>query len=128
MHTFLKSDNWDTRIAAGQAIEAIANNVPMWDPPGLQVKGQFRSTPFSLPLKHSKESIVRSFTGPVKHLQGRHQTVSIHNNEMSKQHLRCLVIMCGHNPYNVLKSIHGVQGPISFYVKLCLQIVVLVDY
>lgn len=40
VHTFLKSDNWDTRIAAGQAIEAIANNVPMWDPPGLQVKGR----------------------------------------------------------------------------------------
>ncbi|XP_031555940.1 TATA-binding protein-associated factor 172-like [Actinia tenebrosa] len=40
VHTFLKSDNWDTRIAGGQAIEAIANNVPMWDPPGVQVKAE----------------------------------------------------------------------------------------
>ena len=29
---FLKSSSWDTRIAAGQAIEAIAQNVPQWDP------------------------------------------------------------------------------------------------
>ena len=42
---FLKSSNWDTRIAAGQAIEAIAQNVPQWKPVGIkantpiQVKG-----------------------------------------------------------------------------------------
>ncbi|CAG8444968.1 8385_t:CDS:10 [Ambispora gerdemannii] len=29
----LRSKNWETRIAAGQAIEAIANNLPQWDPP-----------------------------------------------------------------------------------------------
>ncbi|KAG0242090.1 TATA-binding protein-associated factor mot1 [Actinomortierella wolfii] len=28
----LRSKNWDTRIAAGQAIEAIVSNVPQWDP------------------------------------------------------------------------------------------------
>ncbi|CAG8530565.1 8145_t:CDS:10 [Ambispora leptoticha] len=28
----LRSKNWETRIAAGQAIEAIANNLPQWDP------------------------------------------------------------------------------------------------
>ncbi|XP_068672856.1 TATA-binding protein-associated factor 172-like [Montipora foliosa] len=32
VHVFLKSSSWDTRIAAGQAIEAIAQNVPQWDP------------------------------------------------------------------------------------------------
>eukprot|EP00058_Branchiostoma_floridae_P013865 XP_002599353.1 hypothetical protein BRAFLDRAFT_64294 [Branchiostoma floridae] len=34
--TFLRSDNWDTRIAAGQAIEAIARNVPLWEPRGVK--------------------------------------------------------------------------------------------
>jgi TATA-binding protein-associated factor len=29
----LSNKEWDTRIAAGQAIEAIAKNVPQWDPP-----------------------------------------------------------------------------------------------
>ncbi|XP_048575409.1 TATA-binding protein-associated factor 172 isoform X2 [Nematostella vectensis] len=40
VHTFLKSGNWDTRIAAGQAIEAIAQSVPQWEPPGLTVKAE----------------------------------------------------------------------------------------
>ncbi|XP_043911576.1 TATA-binding protein-associated factor 172 [Protopterus annectens] len=30
--TYLRSPNWDTRIAAGQAIEAIVRNVPEWNP------------------------------------------------------------------------------------------------
>ncbi|KAK7901214.1 hypothetical protein WMY93_017983 [Mugilogobius chulae] len=30
--TFLRSPNWDTRIAAGQAVEAIVKNVPEWNP------------------------------------------------------------------------------------------------
>ncbi|KAJ3082442.1 btaf1 RNA polymerase II, B-TFIID transcription factor-associated, 170kDa, partial [Quaeritorhiza haematococci] len=29
----LRSKTWETRVAAGQAIEAIAKNVPQWDPP-----------------------------------------------------------------------------------------------
>ncbi|CAG8777005.1 1252_t:CDS:2, partial [Racocetra fulgida] len=29
----LSNKEWDTRIAAGLAIEAIAKNVPQWDPP-----------------------------------------------------------------------------------------------
>ncbi|KAF9426594.1 TATA-binding protein-associated factor mot1, partial [Entomortierella beljakovae] len=28
----LRSKSWDTRIAAGQALEAIVRNVPLWDP------------------------------------------------------------------------------------------------
>ncbi|XP_026282175.1 TATA-binding protein-associated factor 172 [Frankliniella occidentalis] len=32
--TYLHSQNWDTRIAAGQAVQAILSNVPEWDPPG----------------------------------------------------------------------------------------------
>ncbi|KAL0964274.1 hypothetical protein UPYG_G00321620 [Umbra pygmaea] len=30
--TYLRSPNWDTRIAAGQAVEAILNNIPEWNP------------------------------------------------------------------------------------------------
>ena len=29
---YLHSSTWDTRIAAAQAIEAILNNVPKWNP------------------------------------------------------------------------------------------------
>ncbi|XP_034079596.1 TATA-binding protein-associated factor 172 isoform X1 [Gymnodraco acuticeps] len=29
---YLRSPNWDTRIAAGQAVEAIVKNIPEWDP------------------------------------------------------------------------------------------------
>ena len=28
----MRSKEWDTRLAAGQALEAIAANVPAWDP------------------------------------------------------------------------------------------------
>ncbi|KAF4522501.1 hypothetical protein B566_EDAN002586 [Ephemera danica] len=31
--TLLHSPSWDTRIAAGQAVEAVVRNVPAWDPP-----------------------------------------------------------------------------------------------
>ncbi|XP_030628139.1 TATA-binding protein-associated factor 172 [Chanos chanos] len=30
---YLRSPNWDTRIAAGQAVEAIVKNIPEWNPP-----------------------------------------------------------------------------------------------
>lgn len=29
---YLRSPNWDTRIAAGQAVEAIVKNIPEWNP------------------------------------------------------------------------------------------------
>lgn len=32
--TYLKSNSWDTRIAAGWAVEAILKKVPQWDPLG----------------------------------------------------------------------------------------------
>ncbi|KAA0718268.1 TATA-binding protein-associated factor 172 [Triplophysa tibetana] len=31
--TYLRSPNWDARIAAGQAVEAIVKNIPEWSPP-----------------------------------------------------------------------------------------------
>ena len=36
--TYLRSNAWDTRIAASQAIEAIVSNVPQWNPPGCNIK------------------------------------------------------------------------------------------
>lgn len=33
--TYLKSTSWDTRIAAGWAVEAILKKVPLWDPIGI---------------------------------------------------------------------------------------------
>ncbi len=32
MSGYLTSKSWETRIAAGQAVEAIASNVKKWDP------------------------------------------------------------------------------------------------
>uniref|UniRef100_A0A4W3KDG6 B-TFIID TATA-box binding protein associated factor 1 n=1 Tax=Callorhinchus milii TaxID=7868 RepID=A0A4W3KDG6_CALMI len=37
--TYLRSPNWDTRIAAGQAVEAIVKNVPEWNPTPKQEPG-----------------------------------------------------------------------------------------
>lgn len=31
VHDYLKSSSWETRIAAGQAVSAIARNVPKWN-------------------------------------------------------------------------------------------------
>ncbi|XP_078455706.1 TATA-binding protein-associated factor 172 [Lampetra fluviatilis] len=47
--TYLRSPNWDTRIAAGQAVEAIARNVPEWNPlPKSKLEGeQGRQSPDS---------------------------------------------------------------------------------
>lgn len=36
----LKSNSWDTRIAAGWAVEAILKKVPLWDPIGLSQEGK----------------------------------------------------------------------------------------
>jgi len=35
---YLRSKNWDTRVAAAQAVQAISENVPKWDPDGLKIK------------------------------------------------------------------------------------------
>jgi len=39
VHTYLQSTNWDTRIAASQAVNAIAKNVPQWEPRGAPKQG-----------------------------------------------------------------------------------------
>uniref|UniRef100_A0A8C7DY64 B-TFIID TATA-box binding protein associated factor 1 n=1 Tax=Oncorhynchus kisutch TaxID=8019 RepID=A0A8C7DY64_ONCKI len=44
--TYLRSPNWDTRIAAGQAVEAIVKNIPEWNP-SPKPKGEPTSTYFS---------------------------------------------------------------------------------
>ncbi|XP_055603145.1 TATA-binding protein-associated factor 172-like [Uranotaenia lowii] len=35
LQTYLHSTNWETRIAASQAVQAILENVPKWEPEGL---------------------------------------------------------------------------------------------
>lgn len=40
IHTYLHSPSWETRVAAGQAVQAILSNVPEWDPPGCFKKGK----------------------------------------------------------------------------------------
>ena len=42
---YLRSPNWDTRIAAGQAVEAVVKNIPEWDPAPKPKKGK--------PIEHS---------------------------------------------------------------------------
>lgn len=37
--TYLHSSTWETRIAAGHAIESVVSNVPEWNPPSLAFKG-----------------------------------------------------------------------------------------
>ena len=39
MHSYLCSSQWDTRIAAGLAVEAIATHVPKWHPQGSDLSG-----------------------------------------------------------------------------------------
>lgn len=39
---YLRSTNWDTRIAAGQAVEAIVKNVPEWNPVPRTKQGAFK--------------------------------------------------------------------------------------
>uniref|UniRef100_A0A8C4F195 BTAF1 RNA polymerase II, B-TFIID transcription factor-associated n=1 Tax=Dicentrarchus labrax TaxID=13489 RepID=A0A8C4F195_DICLA len=43
--TYLRSPNWDTRIAAGQAVEAIVKNIPEWDPTPKPKKGELLECP-----------------------------------------------------------------------------------
>uniref|UniRef100_A0A672R0B2 TATA-binding protein-associated factor 172-like n=1 Tax=Sinocyclocheilus grahami TaxID=75366 RepID=A0A672R0B2_SINGR len=38
--TYLRSPNWDTRIAAGQAVEAIVKKIPEWNPAPKQKDGE----------------------------------------------------------------------------------------
>lgn len=41
---YLHSTSWDTRIAAGQAIEAIIRNVPQWNPIETQIKQEIKNS------------------------------------------------------------------------------------
>lgn len=38
---YLGSKSWETRIAAGQAVEAIVKNLPQWDPQPLKIQGDW---------------------------------------------------------------------------------------
>jgi hypothetical protein len=41
VHGYLCSQSWETRIAAGQAVEAICRNVPKFEPKIPVKQGQF---------------------------------------------------------------------------------------
>ncbi|KAG8234706.1 hypothetical protein J437_LFUL014322 [Ladona fulva] len=41
--TYIHSPSWETRIAAGQAVEAVIRNVPPWNPTGSSVKREIQS-------------------------------------------------------------------------------------
>ncbi|KFM58081.1 TATA-binding protein-associated factor 172, partial [Stegodyphus mimosarum] len=44
LRRYLYHSNWDTRIAAGQAVEAIISNVPEWKPNGVLIKKECDNT------------------------------------------------------------------------------------
>nr|CAD7594396.1 unnamed protein product [Timema genevievae] len=46
--TYLHSPSWETRIAAGQAVEAVLRHVPQWDPVGSPVKTESYSASVAL--------------------------------------------------------------------------------
>ena len=39
--SYLRNSTWETRIAAGQAVEAVLRNLPPWDPPSIPENGDF---------------------------------------------------------------------------------------
>ena len=51
MHGFLRNNSWETRVAAGQALEAIAKNVPQWMPQGTPKSGKDMYIPRLTALK-----------------------------------------------------------------------------
>eukprot|EP01122_Echinamoeba_exundans_P015071 TRINITY_DN7005_c0_g1_i1.p1 TRINITY_DN7005_c0_g1~~TRINITY_DN7005_c0_g1_i1.p1 ORF type:complete len:1810 (-),score=400.65 TRINITY_DN7005_c0_g1_i1:40-5469(-) len=44
-HIFLRNKNWNTRIAAGQAIEAISAAIPIWNPAEVKQDAAVKSEP-----------------------------------------------------------------------------------
>lgn len=41
--TYLRSPSWESRIAAGLAVEAIVKNIPEWDPKPKAREGELSS-------------------------------------------------------------------------------------
>jgi hypothetical protein len=65
--TYLRSTNWETRIAASEAVRAIVSNVPQWEPQGA-VAGKDAPTdlghnfsPMGPPYQIEAVSILTSF-------------------------------------------------------------------
>ncbi|XP_050067911.1 TATA-binding protein-associated factor 172 [Anopheles maculipalpis] len=56
--TYLHSNSWDTRIAASQAVQAILENVPQWEPkgiPNLKVETKEEQPPSTGQLEEEEE-------------------------------------------------------------------------
>jgi TATA-binding protein-associated factor len=45
--TYLRSTNWETRIAASEAVRAIVSNVPQWEPQGAVAEDECQNPPLS---------------------------------------------------------------------------------
>lgn len=35
---YLRSTSWESRVAAGEAVRAVLNNLPVWNPNGTNIK------------------------------------------------------------------------------------------
>ena len=51
---YLYSNNWDTRVAAAQAVEAVLKNVPVWKPDTTKQPGEGGSCKKESELEDSK--------------------------------------------------------------------------
>ena len=55
MCQYLSSKNWDSRVAAAQAVEAIVKNVKHWDPP-FNNRDEEKDTPTDMPKTNEQLS------------------------------------------------------------------------
>lgn len=58
----LRSTSWETRVAAGQAVEAIVSQLPQWNPPGIDIKTEERS---SVIVKVEQDGATSETSSPV---------------------------------------------------------------
>jgi len=70
VHKCLRSTSWETRVAAGQAVEAILGETVIWDPPGIKTKSEIKEEPededLDLVIKEEEEELSSS---PLKILE-----------------------------------------------------------
>lgn len=113
--TYLRSTNWDTRIAAGQAVEAIVRNIPEWDPTPRPKEGE-RET---WPLPHLDEPEIGA-----PHVHSINITqISCHKETVSERSASALI------PGNSSNSSRDTSAAVSHIsvcflqslVKTCLQ-------
>ncbi|UYV72921.1 BTAF1 [Cordylochernes scorpioides] len=88
---YLHNSNWDTRIAAGHAIESIIKNVPSWNPPGQPLAqdemkpevGQIRLVDFSIQKVMEKGMDLLACEGNQYEVDGK----NLNKEEIRQQYL-----------------------------------------